>query len=124
MQGAGIEATVSKAAPANDASFAFRTNWPARALIGFLCGDDFSFKVSPDGSAFYEAIRIDRSSDRVELPGPVVLPAVRAVPAPPPSDKLALYARNRAGAGWLDVQRPSEKEERSSCGTRRRIPGS
>ncbi len=105
--GAGIEATVNKAAPANDASFAFKTNWSARALIGLLGSDDFSFKVSPDGSAFYEAIRIDRTSGRVEMPEPVVLPALDAVPTPPPSGKLALYARDRAGAGWLDVQRPS-----------------
>ncbi|WP_417767414.1 DUF2793 domain-containing protein [Stappia sp.] len=105
--GAGIEATVNKAAAANDASFAFKTNWSARALIGLLGSDDFSFKVSPDGSAFYEALRIDRASGRVEMPEPVVLPAVSAVPVPPPTGKLALYARDRAGAGWLDVQRPS-----------------
>lgn len=29
------------------------------------------------------------------------------VPNPPPVGKLAIYARDRAGAGWLDVQRPS-----------------
>lgn len=105
--GAGIEATVNKAAAGNDAAFAFKTGFSARALIGLLGSDDFSFKVSPDGSAFYEAIRIDRSSGRVEMPEPMVLPAVSAVPAPPPTGKLALYARDRAGAGWLDVQRPS-----------------
>lgn len=101
--GAGIEATVNKAASADDASFAFKTNWSARALIGLLGSDDFRLKVSPDGSAFYEAIRIDRTSGRVEMPEPVVLPATSAVPAPPPTGKLAFYARDRAGAGWLDV---------------------
>ena len=84
-------------APANDANFAFKTNWSARALIALLGSDDFSFKVSPDGSAFYEALRIDRTSGRVEMPEPVVLPAVSAVPVPPPTGKLALYARDRAG---------------------------
>ncbi len=34
--GAGIEATVNKAAPANDAAFAFKTGFSARALIGLL----------------------------------------------------------------------------------------
>ena len=95
--GAGIEATVNKAAAGNDASFAFKTGFSARALIGLLGDDDFSFKVSPDGSAFYEALRIDRTSGRVEMPEPVVLPAVSAVPVPPPTGKLALYARDRAG---------------------------
>ncbi len=105
--GAGIEATVNKAAAGNDAAFAFKTGFSARALIGLLGNDDFSFKVSPDGSAFFDAIRIDRTSGRVELPEPVVLPALAAAPDPPPPGKLAVYARDRAGAGWLDVQRPS-----------------
>ncbi|MFV0301691.1 MAG: DUF2793 domain-containing protein [Paracoccus sp. (in: a-proteobacteria)] len=105
--GAGIEATVNKAAPANDASFAFKTNWSARALFGLLGSDDFSVKVSPDGGTFREAIRIDHANGRVELPEPVLLPALDAAPAPPPGGRLALYARARAGTGWLDVQRPS-----------------
>ncbi|MCB1513139.1 MAG: hypothetical protein KDJ36_19775, partial [Hyphomicrobiaceae bacterium] len=79
----------------------------ARALIGLLGSDDFSFKVSPNGSTFYEAIKIDRSSGRVELPEPLVMPSLPAAPDPPPAGKLAVYARDRAGAGWLDVQRPS-----------------
>ena len=66
--GAGIEATVNKAAPVNDAAFAFKTGFSARALIGLLGSDDFSFKVSPDGSTYYDAILIDRTSGRVELP--------------------------------------------------------
>uniref|UniRef100_UPI0040482C46 DUF2793 domain-containing protein n=2 Tax=Yoonia sp. TaxID=2212373 RepID=UPI0040482C46 len=105
--GAGIEVTVNKAADGNEAAFAFKTGFSARALIGLLGNDDFSFKVSPDGSAFFDAIRIDRNSARVELPEPVVMPALAAAPDPPPAGKLAIYARDRAGAGWLDVQRPS-----------------
>ncbi len=105
--GGGIEATVNKAASANDASFTFKTGLSVRALIGLLGSDDFSFKVSSDGSAFFEALRIDRTSGRIEMPESMVLPAVSAVPAPPPIGELALYARDRAGAGWLDVQRPS-----------------
>lgn len=105
--GAGIEATVNKATPANDASFAFKTNWSARALVGLLGSDDFSVKVSPDGAAYHDAIRVEGASGRVELPEPILLPALDAVPAAPPTGKLALYARARAGAGWLDVQRPS-----------------
>jgi hypothetical protein len=66
--GAGIEATVNKAATANDAAFAFKTGFSVRALIGLLGSDDFSFKVSPDGSAFFDGIRIDRSSGKVSFP--------------------------------------------------------
>ncbi len=105
--GAGIEATVNKAAAGNDAAFAFKTGFSARALIGLLGNDDFTFKVSPDGSAFHDAIRIERTSGRVELPEPLHMPSLPAAPDPPPAGKLAIYARDRAGAGWLDVQRPS-----------------
>jgi hypothetical protein len=105
--GAGIEATVNKATAGNDAAFAFKTGFSARALIGLLGNDDFSFKVSPDGSAFFDALKVDRTNGRVELAEPVVLPAHDAVPSPPPAGKLALYARDRAGMGWLDVERPS-----------------
>lgn len=108
--GAGIEATVNKAAPANDAAFTFKTGFSARALIGLLGNDDFSFKVSPDGSAFYEAIRIDRTSGQLELPQPTILPGLSAAPSPPPSGKAAVYARNRAGAPWIDVMRPSGRD--------------
>ncbi|SNR73319.1 DUF2793 domain-containing protein [Paracoccus sediminis] len=105
--GAGVEATVNKAAAGNDAAFAFKTGFSARALIGLLGNDDFSFKVSPDGSLFHDALKVDRTSGQVELPQPVILPAHDAVPSPPPAGKLALYARDRAGQVWLDVERPS-----------------
>ena len=105
--GNGIEATFNKNAAGDDASFAFKTGFSARALIGLLGSDDFSFKVSPDGGTFHEAIKIDRSSGRVELPEPLHMPSLPAAPDPPPAGKLAVYARDRAGAGWLDVQRPS-----------------
>ena len=94
----------------NDAAFAFKTGFSARALIGLLGNDDFSFKVSPDGSAFYEAIRIDSINGQVELPQPTILPGLAAAPATPPTGKIAVYARNRAGAPWVDVMRPSGRD--------------
>ena len=60
--GAGSEATVNKAAAGNDATFAFKTGFSARALIGLLGDDGFSFKDRPDGSAFFDALKIDRTS--------------------------------------------------------------
>ena len=75
-----------------------------------LGSDDFSFKVSPDGSTYYEAILIDRNTGRVELPQPAILPAASGAPAAPASGKLALYARSRAGARRLDVMRPSGRD--------------
>lgn len=108
--GAGVEATVNKAAAGNDAAFAFKTGFSARALIGLLGNDDFSFKVSPDGSAFFDALKIDRTNGQVELPQPTILPGLSAAPSPPPTGKAAIYARNRAGAPWIDVMRPSGRD--------------
>lgn len=108
--GAGIEATVNKAAAGNDAAFAFKTGFSARALIGLLGNDDFSFKVSPDGSAFFDAFKIDRTNGQVELPQPTILPGLSAAPTPPPTGKAAIYARNRAGAPWIDVMRASGRD--------------
>jgi len=108
--GAGIEATFNKTAAGNDAAFAFKTGFSARALIGLLGNDDFSFKVSPDGSAFFDALKIDRTNGQVELPQPTVLPGLNAAPSPPSIGKAAVYARNRAGAPWIDVMRPSGRD--------------
>jgi hypothetical protein len=105
--GNGIEATFNKNAPGDDAAFAFKTGFSARALIGLLGNDDFGFKVSPDGSAYFDAIRIDRASGRVELPEPMVLPGRATPPDPPPAGRIHLYARDRAGSAWLEVMRPS-----------------
>ncbi|WP_374395633.1 DUF2793 domain-containing protein [Tabrizicola sp.] len=108
--GAGIEATVNKAAAGNDAALAFKTGFSARALIGLLGSDDFSFKVSPDGSAFYDALKINRSTGQVELPQPTILPGLSVAPSPPPAGKASVYARTRAGAPWIDVMRPSGRD--------------
>ncbi len=105
--GNGIEVTFNKNASANDASFAFKTGYSTRTLLGLLGDDDFSVKVSPDGAVYREAMKIDRSTGRVALGEPLLLAGQSVVPTPPPAGKLALYARDRAGSGWLDVQRPS-----------------
>jgi hypothetical protein len=105
--GNGIEATFNKNAPADDAAFAFKTGFSARALIGLMGSGDFSFKVSPDGGTYHDAIRIDRTSGRVELPEPMVIPGRATPPDPPPPGRIHLYARDRAGSAWLEVMRPS-----------------
>ena len=79
--GAGIEVTVNKAAAADDAAFAFKTGFSARALIGLLGSDDFSFKVSPDGSAWNTALTIDRSTGRPTLPQGMILGPLAADPS-------------------------------------------
>jgi hypothetical protein len=59
---------VDKALPARDAALLFETGWSGRALLGLLGDDDFTVKVSPDGSAWTEAMRIAASTGRMTLP--------------------------------------------------------
>jgi hypothetical protein len=58
--GSSFNATLNKNATADDASFTFQVGFSARALLGLLGNDDFSFKVSPDGSAYFTGIRTHR----------------------------------------------------------------
>lgn len=67
-EGNSVRALFNKAAAGDDASFGFETGYSARALIGLLGDDDFHFKVSPDGSTYYEAIVIDRNTGAVTFP--------------------------------------------------------
>lgn len=66
---------------------------PAWALIGFFGSDDFRFKVSPDGSAFFEALKIDRSNGQVELSQLTIPTGLSTAPSPPPAGKASVSAR-------------------------------
>ena len=81
--GTGHEATINKAAAGNDAALAFKTGFSTRALFGPLGSDDFSVKVGPDGSAFFEALVADRSTGRVRFPVGLNLTGLAADPASP-----------------------------------------
>ena len=59
--------SVNKSAAARDAGFTFQDGFSSRALFGLLGDDNFSLKVSADGSTFHTAISVDKSSGRVEL---------------------------------------------------------
>jgi len=56
--GNGVQVKVNKHAAADTASFLFQTNWSGRAEIGTTGDDNFHFKVSADGSSWYDAIQI------------------------------------------------------------------
>lgn len=57
-----VRVKINKASAANTASFLYQDAFSGRAEIG-LCGDDnFHFKVSPDGSTWYDALDIGSAS--------------------------------------------------------------
>ncbi len=81
--GGSIDATFNKAAAGNDASFSFKTGFSARALLGLLGSDDFTIKVSANGSTFFTGLVVDRSSGRVSLPQGMALGGLAADPGSP-----------------------------------------
>ena len=79
--GASIDVTVNKNAAVNDASFSFKTGFSVRTLFGTLGSDDFTLKVSPDGSSSFDALVADRNTGRVKFPVGVALNGLIADPA-------------------------------------------
>lgn len=58
----------SKKTSTDDAAMVFQSNYSGRALIGLLGSDDFVFTVSPDGSAYEQALVIDKDTALVDFP--------------------------------------------------------
>ncbi|MGY2047950.1 DUF2793 domain-containing protein [Methylobacterium sp. JK268] len=54
--------TLNKEASGNTLSLLFQTGWSGRAEIGLTGDDDLHLKVSADGSAWTEALRLDRAT--------------------------------------------------------------
>ncbi|WP_026380407.1 DUF2793 domain-containing protein [Afifella pfennigii] len=59
---------VNKALAADTASLVFQTGFSGRAEIGLAGEDDFSFKVSADGTSFHQGIAIAAASGQVSFP--------------------------------------------------------
>ncbi|HEY2032084.1 MAG TPA: DUF2793 domain-containing protein [Rhizomicrobium sp.] len=77
-----MRVTLSKQASANTATFLFQDNFSGRAEIGLAGDDDFHFKVSPDGSAWKDAIAIAGASGRASFTVPPKLPALTVAQLP------------------------------------------
>jgi hypothetical protein len=71
--GGGHQLKLNKAAAADTASLLFQTGFSGRAELGLAGNDDFSVKVSPNGSGFVEALRV-ASGGSVTLPQGALMP--------------------------------------------------
>ncbi len=69
-----LRQTLNKSAASNTVSQVYQDNYSGRAEVGLTGDDDFHFKVSPDGSTWYSAITIDRTSGKPSFPSGLVLP--------------------------------------------------
>lgn len=76
--GSSVQTKLNKNSSGDTASFLYQSNWSGRAEIG-LCGDDnFHFKVSPDGSSWYDSMVINRNNGDVTFLNPQIKTAVKA----------------------------------------------
>jgi hypothetical protein len=57
-----VRVIVNKETDADTATFLFQSGFSGRAEIGLAGDTDFAFKVSPDGTSWTEAIRIDKDT--------------------------------------------------------------
>ncbi|WP_193337522.1 DUF2793 domain-containing protein [Devosia beringensis] len=60
--GAGHQLKLNKAAPGDTASLLFQTNWSGRAEMGLAGSDNWSLKVSPDGSSWITALAVNATT--------------------------------------------------------------
>jgi len=60
--GNGHQVKINKAAPADTASLLYQTNWSGRAEMGLAGDDHWRLKVSPDGSAWINALTVNATT--------------------------------------------------------------
>ncbi|MGH6682583.1 MAG: DUF2793 domain-containing protein [Pseudolabrys sp.] len=99
---------LSKESATKTLSFLFQDNFSGRAEIGLTGDDDFHFKVSPDGSTWYEGIRIAAATGRVSFPagGPrEVLAADRTYYVRTDGSDSNDGLSNSAGGAFLTIQK-------------------
>jgi len=63
-----VKLMLNKEAPADTAALQFYDDFSGRAEIGLVGNDDFSLRVSPDGSAWNDAIVADKDDGTVRFP--------------------------------------------------------
>ena len=81
--GAGVETVLNKNAVGDDALLSFKTGFSTRALFGLGGSDDFSVKVSANGSSYTTALSVGAGNGVVTLGAPMVLAAGTSDPTSP-----------------------------------------
>ncbi|MCB6178386.1 DUF2793 domain-containing protein [Rhodobacter sp. Har01] len=81
--GAGHQLKLNKAAAGDTASLLFQTGFSGRAEMGTAGADDFSVKVSADGSSWFSALTAAAATGEVTLPQPLHLGGQASDPAAP-----------------------------------------
>lgn len=81
--GSSIDMTFNKNAAGNDATLSFKTGFSTRAIAGLAGSDDYTLKVSPNGSSFFDAYTVARATGRITIAnGAVLNPAAGDLASP------------------------------------------
>lgn len=67
-EGSDHQLKINKSSATDTASLLFQTNWSGRAEMGAAGNDDFSIKVSGDGSAWFTGLNIDSNTGQISFP--------------------------------------------------------
>ncbi|MFP4239718.1 MAG: DUF2793 domain-containing protein [Rhodosalinus sp.] len=95
-EGAGHQLKINKALAGDTASLLFQTGFSGRAEMGTAGNDDWSVKVSADGSSWTEALRIDAAT------GTATGAAVQSDESDDTSGRLVRLFDRVGVAGWLN----------------------
>jgi hypothetical protein len=90
--------TLNKELPANVLSLLMQSGWSGRAEIGLVGDDDLTLKVSPDGSQWMDALRVDRQTGKASFPNTNLLGDF-AVSLYPDSGRFAGNSTKATAAG-------------------------
>lgn len=106
-EGAGHQIKINKATAADTGAVLFQTGYGGRAELGLAGNDDFSIKVSPDGTTWRAAITIAAATGRVQL-ADVLQIAPSGVPAASGAgdiyfDSATAKLRCYDGTTWHDL---------------------
>ncbi|SFB04392.1 Protein of unknown function [Poseidonocella pacifica] len=90
---------INKAQETETASLLLQAGWSGRAELGTAGNDDFSIKVSADGSAWSEALRVDAADGTVNIQGAFRLPPtiISDLPAGAPMGSIAFVSDDDGG---------------------------
>ena len=86
--GAGVQFKINKSAPTDTASLLLQTGFSGRAEIGTAGDDDLHFKVSANGSSFFESLIVAGTSGKIVIKNTAVLDPQSAEPATPSNGQL------------------------------------
>ena len=81
--GAGVEATINKAAVGDTASVVLKTGFSTRAQFGLIGSNATALRVSADGSVFSDVFSADPANGRMTIANPAILAGQAADPASP-----------------------------------------